>query len=362
VIESLVQEELLVQQALADTTVQVPDQAVQTAVDEVVREVRSQFATELEFRRQLQVAGFGTPEEYRRYFFERRRREMLVQALLQTLQQQDKIRPIPPTEAEMRAYFEAARERQPVRPATVTFRTIVVRPEPRPAADTAARRLADSLRTRLTEGADFAQLARRYSGDSVSAAQGGELGWLRRGATVREFEGVVFALRPGRISPVFRSPFGYHIAEVQRTEPGEVQVRHILIAPAVTDADREAAEQTAQRLVAALRAGAPFDSLERRHHDPLEQSLFENVARTDLYPSIAAAIAEAAAGDILGPVEVTEGGRERWAVLRFDEARPEGRYTFEELRETLRRQLAEQNMYARYVQSLREATYVDIRI
>lgn len=138
VLEQMIQEELLVQQAHEDTLVQVPEQQVQSSVDEVIRQVRAQFTTEPEYRRQLALAGFGTPEEYRRFFLERRRRELLVQALLQSLQQRDRIRPVPPNEAELQAYFTATVAQQPRRPASVSFRVIVVRSRPTATADSLA--------------------------------------------------------------------------------------------------------------------------------------------------------------------------------------------------------------------------------
>ncbi|MEX0690470.1 MAG: SurA N-terminal domain-containing protein, partial [Gemmatimonadales bacterium] len=92
VLEQMVQEELLVQQALADTLVQVPDQQVQSSVDRLIGGVRARFGSDAEFRQQLAIAGFGSPEEYRRFFVERRRRELLVQGLLQSMQQRDRIR------------------------------------------------------------------------------------------------------------------------------------------------------------------------------------------------------------------------------------------------------------------------------
>ncbi|MEX1051738.1 MAG: peptidylprolyl isomerase [Gemmatimonadales bacterium] len=362
VLEQMVQEELLVQQALADTLVQVPDQQVQSSVDRLIGGVRARFGSDAEFRQQLAIAGFGSPEEYRRFFVERRRRELLVQGLLQSMQQRDRIRPVPPTEAELRAFFQATTAQQPQRPASVSFRMIVIRPDPTPVADAVARAEADSLRAQLARGGDFAQLARRFSDDSASAVQGGDLGWLRRGVTVREFEQVIFGIRPGSISGVFHSPFGYHIAQVQRAEPSEVQVRHILIAPEINEADRARALDTATAVIAALRAGASFDSLERKYHDPNEQSLFENVAAGELYETLRAAIGGAAPGQVLGPLVLLEGGRERYGVVRFDEARPEGEYTYDELRDYLRTQLGQQNMVARYVASLRNAVYVDMRL
>lgn len=63
----------------------------------------------------------------------------------------------------------------------------------------------------LQSGRSFADVA-----DHVSDCRGGggDLGWFPRGTMVEEFERVVFALRPGEVSEIFRSPFGFHITKV----------------------------------------------------------------------------------------------------------------------------------------------------
>jgi peptidyl-prolyl cis-trans isomerase SurA len=362
VLDQLIDEELLVQQAERDTLVSVTDERVQSSVEQALRQVRGQFASELEYRRELQQAGFGTPEDYRRFFTERRRRELMQQTLIQSLQQRGVIRPVPPTREEMRTYFEAGRERFPSRPASVSFRQIVVRPDPAPSAVTDARALADSLHRELSAGADFATVARRFSDDPGTAQQGGQLGWFRRGSMVPEFERWAFNLRPGVLSPVFRTPFGFHILQIQRIEPSEVQGRHVLITPEVTDADRESARARADSIAVTLRQGVPFDSLLRLHHHELDQSLFDEVSQADLAPSLQGAIAEAEPGDVLGPVEVTEGGPVRYAVIRFLDRKPEGAYTFEELQDMIRRNLSEESGIRRYLADLRDQIYVDIRL
>lgn len=78
--------------------------------------------------------------------------------------------------------------------------------------DEARRRLAD-LRERLSHGESFAQLARQYSND-LSAANGGDLGWLYPGDTVPEFERAMNALKPGEISQPVKTPFGWHLIQV----------------------------------------------------------------------------------------------------------------------------------------------------
>jgi peptidyl-prolyl cis-trans isomerase D len=76
------------------------------------------------------------------------------------------------------------------------------------------RELAQNIRQQLREGADFAQLAKLHSDDTASAADGGDLGYFGRGMMVSEFEAAAFALRPGQISDVVQTPFGFHIIKV----------------------------------------------------------------------------------------------------------------------------------------------------
>ena len=74
-----------------------------------------------------------------------------------------------------------------------------------------ARQRADSIYKVLKGGADFAELARRYSQDPGSAKNGGELPWIQPGQTLKEFEDAAYALQPGEMSGVVESPVGFHI-------------------------------------------------------------------------------------------------------------------------------------------------------
>jgi parvulin-like peptidyl-prolyl isomerase len=85
--------------------------------------------------------------------------------------------------------------------------------------DAEARAAIDSIAARLAAGADFAQVADEHSD---CPGRGGDLGFFPRGQMVSEFDHVVFDLEPGRISDVFRTPFGYHIARVIETRPAGV--------------------------------------------------------------------------------------------------------------------------------------------
>jgi peptidyl-prolyl cis-trans isomerase D len=81
-------------------------------------------------------------------------------------------------------------------------------------SDSSAKARADSLLAAIKGGADFADLARRFSADPGSGSQGGDLGWFGRGRMVPEFERAAFALKPGEVSPVVKTQFGYHILKL----------------------------------------------------------------------------------------------------------------------------------------------------
>lgn len=80
-------------------------------------------------------------------------------------------------------------------------------------SDTDAEARLLGIRERVVNGADFGELAKASSAD-LSAAKGGDLGWLNPGDTVPEFERAMNALQPGEVSAPVKSPFGWHLIQV----------------------------------------------------------------------------------------------------------------------------------------------------
>jgi len=87
-----------------------------------------------------------------------------------------------------------------------------------PSKDAEVRAKAEQVLKQIQAGGDFAELARKYSEDTGSAQQGGNLGPFTRGRMVREFENVAFSLKPGEVSGLVRTQFGYHIIKVLNRE------------------------------------------------------------------------------------------------------------------------------------------------
>jgi peptidyl-prolyl cis-trans isomerase SurA len=93
--------------------------------------------------------------------------------------------------------------------------------------ESAAEALAEQLMERIRNGEEFGALARQYSDDIGSAAEGGELGWTNPGQMVPEFEATMAVAKEGEVTAPFRSEFGWHILEVtgrrDKDFSGEIQ-------------------------------------------------------------------------------------------------------------------------------------------
>jgi peptidyl-prolyl cis-trans isomerase SurA len=361
IVASIIDEELLVQQAQRDTSIRVTDEEIASGVEEQVRKVRGNFGSEVDYSEELKKAGFQTPEEYRRWLSDQQRRAAFQNRLIEKLRNEGQLKPVAPTDKEMKQFFEDQKATLGTRPATVSFRQIVISPQPSPQAKARTKAQADSIVLELRRGADFAMAARRFSQDPGSKEQGGSLNWFRRGVMVPEFERVAFALRPGMVSDPVESPFGYHIIQVERVQPAEVQARHILLPPQIDSAHVDSARTLADSVRSAVVAGAPFDSLQRLYHDRSVERDAENVPVTKLPENYAKTIGEAGAGTVLPVFTMPASGKEQFVVLKVTDRRPEGEIRYQDVRDRIREQLGQQLAIRRYLDRLRKATYVEIR-
>ena len=365
VLEQMIDDEMLYQAAKADTSVSVSDQDVQVKVEEQVRRVRSQFPSDSAFRAQIASAHFTTQEEWRRWLTEQQRRSDYEQAYIQKLQQDGKFKPALVTDAEVRRFYNSVPPGQfGKRPATVSFKQIIVAPQPKPAARAAALARAESLLVELHHGADFETLARRYSDDPGTRDRGGDLGWFRRGMMVPQFDRAAFALRPGEISDIVETPFGFHIIKVTEVLPSEIHGFHILITPAIDSTDLEAALLRADTVAAALRAGGSFDSLAARYADTSEQTVVNRADRSKLPTSYQAAFDSATVGQALQPFLIDPDNplRSKYVVAIVTAAQPAGDFTLDDLRDQIRQRLAQQKAYDGLMRQLRRQTYVEDRL
>ena len=119
------------------------------------------------------------------------------------------------SEAEVHEYYVANQARF-AQPEQINARHVLIKlaPDASQATTAAARRKIEQILEQARAGADFAELAQTHSQDS-SAARGGELGFVARGRLVKPFEDAAFALKPGELSGVVRTQYGFHIIKLE---------------------------------------------------------------------------------------------------------------------------------------------------
>ena len=125
------------------------------------------------------------------------------------------------------------------------------------AQKTEAKQRLNELREQIIAGADWHELAKKYSDDPSAQNNGGEMGFVGRGAMVPAFEANAFRLKRGEISHPFESPFGFHIMQLIDRRGNEYNSRHILIAATPSQEDVKKAE----RFLDSLRLKIMKDSL-----------------------------------------------------------------------------------------------------
>jgi len=367
ILQGMIDDEVLYQKARRDTSVTVNDADVLSKAEDQARDIRNQYRTEAEFRASIATAGFGTPEEWRRWLTEQQRRSQYQDAYLSKLRQDGKLKPASVTTSDLHDAFrdwqQAMGQRQK-RPAMVFFKQIVVAPRPTAEARGRALARAESVLVQLRHGADFETLARRLSEDPGSRDVGGDLGWFRRGTMVDAFDRVAFNMRAGDISDVVESPFGYHIIKVERVQPGEIKARHILFVPSIDTTNLAVAQKLADSVAALLRAGANFDSLARLYADTTEQIHVDSVERAKLPPLYVLAFDSAAIGQVIRPfaVGVESANRTKFVVAILTDVQPERDYTFDDLRDMLRQRLTQQKAIQELLRTLRNQTYVSVSL
>jgi peptidyl-prolyl cis-trans isomerase SurA len=185
------------------------------------------------------------------------------------------------TPAEVQRFFkDIPPDSLPYFNAEVEIREIVYKPRVNEAEREKARKTVEELRTRIVDGGeDLATLARKYSDDPGSASNGGDLGWQKRGTFVPEFEAMAYKLDKNQVSTVVETEFGFHIIQMIERRGNLIHTRHILVKPAITDADLETAKaklDTIRNLI--VSNNLTFSEALKKHGDK-NQASFNNDGR-----------------------------------------------------------------------------------
>jgi peptidyl-prolyl cis-trans isomerase SurA len=365
IMEQLVDRLVLLQAALRDSSLllQVDENALNAQVEQEINERRQRMGGTAPFEAALAQQRL-TLNEYRDMLLADLRKQTLSERLLQKMAATRK--PPPISDKELKEEFERAKPTLPPRPPTLTFQQVVMLAKANDESLARARAKADSLLAQLRTGADFEALAKRDSDDPGSKEQGGLLGWARPASTfVKEFADAIMYLRPGDISPVVETQFGFHIIKLEKIRGPEYQVRHILVSPQAAADDFERAMARAQQVADQIRAGADMDSLHKAVGDASEVTTrlgpVDRSRLGEISPEHAQHLADAKTGDVVGPFAVSQGNQRKIVVLKVVEVHEGGQYTIDDPVLNFRRQIQQRRLIDEVIGELRRQTFIEIR-
>jgi peptidyl-prolyl cis-trans isomerase SurA len=361
VLDQYVDRLLVLQAAAKDSLITVDEALIEERVNERIDQLQTDFGGQARLQQALTAEAL-TLAEYREMLSNEARTEHIQQLYFQLHLRN--ATPVEVSEEELEARFQEASAQLAQRPRLLTFRQVVVVPEPTESALDAARRQAEELLERARAGEDFAELAREYSDDPGTAQVGGDLGWFRRGRMVREFEDAAFAIFDGLVNEVVQTDFGFHVIKVERYRAGERQARHILIVPEKTEADMERARELAQDVLEQAEAGASMAELAELYSDPAApDSLTFPFDQLSELPPAYGVLRSASTDQYVGPIEyLLPTGEARLAVIHVIEVREAGAYTLEDVKAQLTAVIQQERQREQLIAALRARTYISVRM
>ena len=181
--------------------------------------------------------------------------------------------------------------------------------------EAAVRKQAEDILQQVKAGADFAELAKKYSEDEGSKPNGGDLDYFSRGRMVPEFEAAAFALEVGQVSDIVKSQFGFHIIKVVDKKPAVTRSLDEVRPQIEEQLKRQRADQQiatrATELAAGITNTADLDRVARENGFMVTESEF--FGRDDPVPGLGPAPQVAAAAFMLngdavnGPITTPRG-------------------------------------------------------
>jgi peptidyl-prolyl cis-trans isomerase SurA len=361
VIQNLIDQSLVVQAAIQDTTIVVDEDRVEQIVDQDIAQRSEAIGGQAALMDGLREQGWSM-QQYRELLKQDARRQQLQQQYM--LKQQRGMKPIPVTADEIQTFYGENGAQFGQRPATVTFLQVVLQPQPNDSAEASALAETERILTLALAGDDFGELAKRNSGDPGSAELGGDLGWFRRGSGfVREFEEAAFSIQSGQITDPVRTQYGYHIIQVERVRGPERKARHILIPFDIAEQEIQDALDLAEELKSQIEGGADVQALHAEHGaEELPDSLSVAMDQlNELPPGYAAVLGITPAGSVFGPIQFGEGVRTNVTVGIVVDVRDEGTFTFEDLEPVIRDRLQREKTLEELMKRLRDRSYVEVR-
>lgn len=265
VFEELLFQKLLIHHAAIDS-ISIGEEEVEANMDRRIQQLIMQMGDQKKLEDFYEKSVVEIKEDMRTLIKE----QLTAQRMQMTV-----VEGIEVTPSEVREYYEnLPADSIPLISAEVELSQIVKFPELSDEAEQEVIAKLKELKERIENGTSFSSMAILYSEDPGSNKKGGEYQGIQRGVFVKEFEAVAFNLRKGEISDPFKTEFGYHIVQLLEKRGEELDLRHILIKPKLTQENLQEAKNFLDSVSVAIANGEmTFEEASRRFSDD-EQTRF----------------------------------------------------------------------------------------
>jgi parvulin-like peptidyl-prolyl isomerase len=255
VLQQMIEQKVIYQKA-RELDIKIDESKVRSYAERYLRQVKSRYGSEEEFRSDL--AQMKTTEsELLDFYVEQLTENAMTDQLVERFVSSKAVI----SEQEMRDFYQATKDSLALKPVTWVTGLIMREIGPSPERENEVLNQIRAVKARLDQGEDFAALATELS-DCPSSARGGDLGFFGKGMMVKPFEDAAFALEVGEVSDVVRTQYGFHLIKVTQKRPNEIRASHILkiLSPDAADtlAARELMESIRERFA---RGGESFEQL-----------------------------------------------------------------------------------------------------
>lgn len=361
VIEGMVEDLLLLDDAKRDSTITIDQQEVDNRLGTAMETLRQQFGGEDGYTKALAEYGF-TDIQMRMRHRRMIQKNILKETYLGRMRQHISVTP-----QEMEQWIQAHADSIPDIPEQYKVSHILLYPNVAGGRREETKQKLAAILTRAHAGEDFAELARQYSEDPGNAAEGGDLGYFDRNVGfVKEFTNAAFALDEGEISDIVETPFGYHIIKCEDILGDRVHARHILIRLTPDERDDDEIVQQLNGMRDKILVGtATFEDMAKGYsQDENSNTLggqLDWMNKETSLPSFILTASKLEPGGVSEPFKSEYG----WHIIRLDDKKPAHKLNLRDDRTILENVIGQRKLieeYNRKITELREKTYTDVRL
>ena len=274
------------------------------------------------------------------------------------------------TKPEVIKFYNDYKDSLPMVPETYDLSQIIRIPKITEDAKFIAREKAEKILDSLKAGGSFEELAKRNSDDSLSAIQGGALGKSKKGSFVKEFEDAAFLLKPGEISGIVESEFGYHIIKLNDKSGDFITCQHILVKFPRLEAADFTEINFLKDLKTKINSGQiTFNKAAVEYsQDPKTAADSGHIGKlsvTNLDQLEIAALTPLSIGEISDPVKVGDERYYGYYMYRVNDKFPEHKATLESdyvLIEQYAQRYKEQKLLGEWLEELKKTIYLEIKL